>query len=398
MRFLALFILPLLLCANEELLSSLKQKSLELEYKRNSELSSKKSKEWINPINASYRYQNNDLYEPNQESMGFGVVFSQPIFKSGGIYYQLELGSITEKLLNNQTDIRKQGLLKETISTLYMLKKVDLQLQKQKFLIENARIDLLRKTEQYKAGFLDAGFLDNAMLAKNQDELKMLEIEDAKADLEAKFYTLSDANYNEVELPLFKEVSKEQFLSQNLELSGARYASLESKYNKNIVISSYLPKVSLEGTYSYEKVQGGGSFGVRMPGSWEDYRTYGVTVSMPLFDINIKNNIQSASIDYLKKSIEIEDKKREQEAIYKEVEATLRMIQKKIELSAEDIKSYDSLIKSTIEGVKAGDKTTYDLETLQNSKKIRELDIKIYNLDRELELLKLYEKMRDGEI
>jgi hypothetical protein len=38
-------------------------------------------------------------------------------------------------------------------------------------------------------------------------------------------------------------------------------------------------------------------------------------------------------------------------------------------------------------------KTQSDVDTLLNSKKIRELDLKIYNIDKQIELLDIYSKI-----
>lgn len=393
MRLLILALFPLLLTANEELLSSLKKKSIELEYRQNKEVASKTKTEWVKPIIGTYRYDNNDYYSPNQESSGATLLLSQPIFQSGGIYYQLKLGDLKGEMLDIATDIRKQGLLKELLQTLYRLKKSDIEIEKQKLLIKNARIDLQRKVEQFEAGFLDAGFLDNAMIEKNREELRLLELEDAKADLEALFNNLSDLEYKSIDAPYFKEIDQESFLNANNAVKLASFATLESKYNRNKVISSYLPEVKIEGSYNFEKISGGTPYGLRGANSWEDYRRIGFSVSMPIFDINIKNNIQVASIEHLKRSVEAEDKKRSESNLYKEVGASLKTLDKKIELTNEDIKSYVSLLLSTKESLKAGEKTSHDVETLENSQEIRRLDIKLYELDRQIALLNLYEKM-----
>ena len=56
------------------------------------------------------------------------------------------------------------------------------------------------------------------------------------------------------------------------------------------------------------------------------------------------------------------------------------------------------MVESTKEKVAAGELTEYDLKTMENSRKIRILDRKIYELDKQLVLLDLYEKSYDDTL
>lgn len=394
-RFLLLGFAVCLMAGESALLSSLKQKQIDLEYEKNKEDSSKVSTSWINPIIAKYTSQKNDYYSPEEKSQGFSLSLSQPVFKSGGIYYQIKQAGVSGKVLNLGTDIKRQGLISQALGNTLSIKKLDAEIKKQKLLVENAKIDLLRKTEQYEAGFLDAGFLDNAMLEKNRNELALFELEKNRDDTVLSLKNISDLGYEEIEVPQLQLVDVSEFLNTNLELDRAMYVSLQNRYQRNQVIASYLPQVNLEASYNDEKIVGGRLLGLPMNDNWNDYRTYGVTVSMPI-DINSKNSIQSASIEYLKSAYEKEDKKREMGNLYKSVIVNLKTLDKKTNLAEEDVKSYASLVSMTQEGLHAGDKTEYDLQTLENAKNIRELDIKIYGLQKQIELLKLYEKMNDG--
>jgi len=67
-----------------------------------------------------------------------------------------------------------------------------------------------------------------------------------------------------------------------------------------------------------------------------------------------------------------------------------------VKIAYEDLALYDGLLNSARDGLSAGEKTALDVTTLENSKQIAGLDAKIYDIDRELELLKLYAKMSDA--
>ena len=64
---------------------------------------------------------------------------------------------------------------------------------------------------------------------------------------------------------------------------------------------------------------------------------------------------------------------------------------KKIKLSLESKELYEKLLVDTQKLYEAGYKTKYDVDTLKNSLKIAELDSKIYEIDKQYELLNLYE-------
>ena len=89
----------------------------------------------------------------------------------------------------------------------------------------------------------------------------------------------------------------------------------------------------------------------------------------------------------------IDDTKRSLKALYDQVMQNLENIGGKIELSKENKSLYESLLHDTKEQYAAGYKTRYDVETLANSAQIETLNQRIYEIDRQLELLNLYEKL-----
>jgi outer membrane protein TolC len=78
---------------------------------------------------------------------------------------------------------------------------------------------------------------------------------------------------------------------------------------------------------------------------------------------------------------------------YRLVLDTLGIIDKKIALARSDEKLYRSLLKSTREQYKAGEKTIQDVETMKNSMEMAKLDAKIYEIEKQIQLLKLYAKI-----
>jgi len=126
------------------------------------------------------------------------------------------------------------------------------------------------------------------------------------------------------------------------------------------------------------------------------YYDYGLSVTLPL-DINTFRDIESAKVDYLKAKVVQKDKKRELNSLYEQVMHNIENFNKKIALSDENIDLYSKLLHDTKELYSAGYKTEYDVKTLQNSLQIQVVDTKIYELDKQLELLNLYEMYVNNE-
>ena len=68
----------------------------------------------------------------------------------------------------------------------------------------------------------------------------------------------------------------------------------------------------------------------------------------------------------------------------------LSILDKKIVLAQKDEKIYKSLFRLTKNLAQAGEKTSLDADIMQNSLQIRKLDQKIYKIDKQVQLLKLY--------
>ena len=166
---------------------------------------------------------------------------------------------------------------------------------------------------------------------------------------------------------------------------------IQKDYFNIMTWARYMPTVSVQASYvkPYENnffFTGGNIYDLT-----DDYYTYGFRVSMPL-DIKSYYTIESTKVDYLNARVMLDDKKREADNAYVATLKRLEVLDRMIELSKEDEKLYESLVASTKEKVEAGEMTVYDLETMENSKTIRQLDQKIFALDKQLVLLELYEK------
>ena len=381
----------------EKLLSALKRKSLDLQLQKNAYDSDALEFGWINPITLRYSDSRNDQFDRTQKSRQFAVTVDQPIFKSGGIWAAIKYAGATRTVGDLSVESSKRALIKQVVATLFNFRKNRYQIQKQKLLIENDRLDVLRKKEQYLSGDLDSGFLDQAILQKNSDTMLLYNLQDSRAQLEKRFKDLSDADATTIPLPHFRLMSRSRFLAHHIDLARQQKIATQKEVFKTMTWSRYLPMVSLEASYIKPFENSYYFTGSRIGDMTDSYWTYGFRVSMPI-DVNAYANIESARVDDLHAKTVLLDMRREAANQYRAAMKRLKVLDRKIALSIEDEKLYSSLVESTKEKVAAGELTEYDLKTMENSRKIRILDRKIYELDKQLVLLDLYEKSYDDTL
>jgi len=215
----------------------------------------------------------------------------------------------------------------------------------------------------------------------------LYDIETTKERLISKFQAISDSSYESAQIPHLEVLDKESFLEYNILLNISKSDREKYRYTKNMTIAKYLPKVSITGGYNWSKSEKqlfSASDGER------DYYDYGVKASMPL-SINTFRDVESAKIDFLKSKLVIEDKKRELNALFEQVMQNIDNFDKKRVLSIENRDLYEKLLVDTKNLFTAGYKTKYDVDLLENSVEIQKLDVMIFDIDRQLELLTLYE-------
>lgn len=375
-----------LFAEQEALLSSLKQESLRLQKEKNSVESDALEFNWINPIMGSFNNTTNDQLGNATKTNLYAITIEQPIFKSGGIYYAIAYAKANRTFLDISAQLEEKNLLKEAMNALLLLKKYTLQIEKQQLLIQNSAIDVMRKREQFERGLIDSSFLDQALLTQNTQEKILLDLQGSLENQKMRFANMSDVNPLHVNLPTIVLIDEKTYTEQSLIIAQSSAQLQRSEYLKSLTLASYLPSVSfVAGYYKSDN----DSFTRRD----NEYTSYGLKISMPLFDINRANNIESKKLDYLKSHVLLEDAKRSEKHLYETTHKQLLLIDQKIALSKRDASLYASLVISSKEGVQAGDKTIYDVQTLENSYRAIVLDEAILEYEKQLLLLELTSRM-----
>jgi len=322
----------------------------------------------------------------------------QTIFQSGGIYFGIKYANAAKKYSDYSIDVAKRKMIKDAIALLMQIKQSDLRIKRQELQIKNSEINLAQRTEEYLNGQLDSGFLDNAVIERNFVIQTLYDMQTSKERLISSFNTLSDLDYANAAIPHLDFLSEEEFLGKNIVLKMVDSQIERDSHNTNVVMAKYLPKLNLTAGYNWSKNENGQfTAGTSTYTEEKDYYDYGFRVQMPI-NINTFRDIESARIDYLKSNLQKEDNVIRLKATFEQVTHNLNNLDKKKLLSIENRGIYLKLLNDTQDLYKAGYKTQYDVSLLKNSVNIAEIDSKIYEMDKQLELLTLYEMyMDDGE-
>ncbi len=369
-----------------EYISKNKLEQFGYDYQKNEADTSILRDSWITPINLNYTHTKSNPFGSDQTAKTAAIKMDQPIFQSGGIYYGIKFAQAVKKYSDYSIDVAKRKLIKDTISILMQTKQKDLQIKKQKLQIENSKINLKIKQEEYLSGRLDVGFLDSAVIERNTVIQVLYDIQTAKQSLVSRFSALSDLDYKVAKVPSLELLNKEEFLQYNIVLKMLNSQIQRDKFAQGIRVAKYLPQLSFTAGYKWTKSDSLFQFGSQE----RDYHEYGFKVSMPL-NINTFRDIESAKVDYLKSEVFAKDKKIELIALFEQVLINIKNLEKKKLLSFENEEIYSKLLHDTEKLFKAGYKTKYDVQTLQNSLEISKYTSKVYEIDEQLELLTLYE-------
>ncbi len=374
-----------------DILSDNKTLLFDYQFEKNELESDKLSKSWINPVTLQYRKNYSTQFKDRTNKTGtFSVIIDQPIFRSGGIYYAIKYSQALRAANNTDIALQRRKMIGDAVSILFKLKKTKLEQQKRRLLIKNDTIDILQKRDSYEAGLLDSSFLDQAILKKSQDEAALLEMELNLLELLQRFSLLSDKNPENLRLPRLKMMSKTQYSEENLDLKTDRHRAEVSEYNEKITWAKYLPTVSLHGQY----IDGDLNPLFANPVIQEKYYNYGVSVSMPI-NVNALTDIEASKVEKLRAAVQVLDRQETVKEEYQWIVNSLKVLDKKITLAQKDEKVYKSLFRVTKNLVQAGEKTSLDADIMQNSLKIRKLDQKIYKIDKQVQLLKLYVRVEN---
>jgi outer membrane protein TolC len=379
---------------NTALLSNEKQTILHQQQNKYDFEYEKLRTDWIAPVNlnASYSYEKSAMGDYHSDMKSASASVSQDIFRSGGITYQIQYADA--KMQTNSVTIQMQiaALNQQFFTALLNVQKNLLQLEQSKLRLDNREIEIFIKRHLYDAGKADITELNNALMLKSS-ELKMYAATKyAIAEQRFEITKISNINPETFAIPYFELIHKEDFLHNqfNLQYARAQSDTLEKLYD--VTRSNYLPSLAFNGNVGYQ------SYDPKELSGRYNGNTYsaGLSFSVPLV-YNASATVQEAKASYLQEVASIADKQRELESAYHQTLEKIESYREYITITANNLSLYDDLIQATQAGVNAGTKTGYDLQTLTNSKKIEELEIKINEINIQIELAKLHFSLKSSK-
>ena len=343
---------------------------------------------WINPIRVQYSRNYSTQFNNTIGTGQFIISVDQPIFKMGGIWEAVKYAKVLGKYNIIDVELQKKELITQSLTILFNIKKSNLKIEKLNLLIQNDELDILIQKQSFEAGLTNRTLYDRALLKRNQDITSKLELEMQITKLKNDFSLLSDKSPKEITLPNFKMIDKNRYKNSQLEIKKDMLYLQEKKHNKFMVMTKYLPEISVTGRYINEdknplfanaKIK-------------KEYYNYGFKVSLPI-NINSYRDIETSKIEYLNAKILLDEQKKKVINKYNLVKKQLEIIEQKIALSIDDAQNYANMLRVAQESEQAGDSTNYDTQIVENNLKVRELDQNIYRYDAQLELLILYSKI-----
>lgn len=348
--------------------------------------------DWISPISlkGSSIYEKSASTGLHDTRYNLSAGIAQDIFRSGGITYAIAYAEAKKKAdtLGMQREIADTN--QQLFTAVLNYRKSALGLEQSELKLKNSKIEVFLKQKQYEAGDIDITFLNNALMNQSSELKNNTAIRFTLAQLRLDAEKLSDQPIDSIELPTFALVQKEEFLEEgwNIRYNKALSESTAQQYGQ--IKSSYLPKLTFIADAGLQRLNVPEFPSNNYTGNFYDT---GLQLSMPLA-YNGSASTQEAKAAYLKQQALSADTKRQMEGRYKQSLAHIESYQRTIDITRENLSNYAELIGATKAAVDAGYKAGYDLQTLQNTKTIEELEIKINEINIQIELSSLHTMMR----
>lgn len=317
-----------------------------------------------NTTNVGNETINKDFYE---------LSLNQDIIKVTNLINNFDYAKVFKKLDLKKIDDNENNLELSIIHNVLKLKILNNNIQIQSLSSENNNILLKILKTKYANGNSDIIDLNN--MITNIHNTKNLIKEFQSQKIEILEYLSNYSNITDIN-EISNIITKEDFINKNKNIDIKKIEYDVSKVNYDLSKISLLPKVSLN--YDIKKFTNNID---------SDIESVGIKLYMPL-DINSNKKIELSKLKQLKESKEIELIKIKEENRYKRIIESINLLDEKINLSKESLKTYDEIIDTINDNISLGFKSKQDLIVMNNNKLIEDLNIKNYELNK---LLLIYE-------
>lgn len=349
--------------------------------------------EWLSPLSLSYSIQQNQSaqYDTPSETTTASISLNQDLFRSGGIYYAIQYAGSKHAYDRTALAEENAGLAQQLVSAVLTIRRGEYQLAQSEYRLKNKEIEIVIKKQQYEAGDVDVTLLNNAIMDRNLEQKTFMNLKTTLKNARIELQKLTDTSPGEIALPAFELVDEASYLSQSYAVEKLREQARLSGYQYGVTRAAYLPKLSLSGQYGTTQYV---HDAMNIDYSGDSYYL-GLQLSIPL-DYKTLATLEESRAAELRTRSQTLDKTREQTAYYKQIKSNIDTYREYIELTRKNQALYDELLQVTEAGVKAGYRTGFDLQTLRNTKAIDEYEIRINELNIQLELAKLHYSTKEA--
>jgi len=386
MKTLIIFVLFIGVLLGDDLpLSEQKEELLRLKRQKIREDIDAQKKSWVSPLIFSLSAnKNKDAIDMESETKNAGLQWSQDLFRSGGIFYTVEQANALGQANLLSIDREEAGYLKQIYTLQAQIERDTLKRRQNELTLKNSDIDLFIIKAKYKVGSADISELNRATIDRDNARTALIVI---KNTLRNEVYELKKLiGHEKIDTLILSDIpliSKTEYIKHQLELLQYEAQDKSDDAAWKIARASYLPKLTFNGSFGYSDYQ---SDLIEYNGN--NYR-YGAVLSIPL-DINTRATIESSRLQLLQTRTAQLDRRMELEQEYEMRFYTIADYEEKIGVAEEMISMYNELYSFTDNQVKAGFKSTYDLESLGNSLDIQRLEKEIQSYNIEIEKISLY--------
>lgn len=376
------------------LLSEEKQTVLRLQKEVYEAENEKLRTNWIAPLNlsGSYSFDKSAQGDYRSTTENVSASINQDIFRSGGILYQIAYADAKKEreILSRLKEIA--NLNEQLFTALLSYRKTLYQKEQSLQKLKNYEIEIFIKRQLFEAGKADITELNNALMNKSSELKNLVSLEYAMAEQRYEIAKISNIDPASFEPPRFELIDEESYVDGQFDLRYTHANTQTLRYSYDVTTTDYLPSVALNAALGYQNYDP-----INRTGDYEGrYYSTGVSITLPL-TYNASASIQEAKATYLKEAAAAADKQREIRAEYAQSIEKIKSYRSAIAITSQNLFLYEDLIKAIRSGVDAGTKTGYDLQTLQNSKTIEEYDLKINEINIQIELAKLHFSLKPSK-
>ncbi|MBN2826044.1 MAG: TolC family protein [Campylobacterales bacterium] len=388
LRIIMVLLLNSFLIADELTLLHEHKKTIQEKSKEEIEATYKTEKnDWVSPVNLSLSSSKSSTMDLSQKA---ALSLSQDIYRFGGIKYQISYAKANRRYKLTDLKLENSSYYKTIYNTILEIRKIKLQLQQTRYQLRNKELEIQIQKSKYQSGSGDIILLNSAIMDKNTQLQSIINLKNALVTYQKELYKITPISESKIALPHFRIINAKKFLDKNYELKLAKMQSDIKKAQLNLTKSSYYPRVTLSGEVGYQKNE---NYGVTQ--FEDDYYSVGVHINIPL-DFNRKSSVEAKKLAYMREVLNEQDTKIEQEALYKQIIGNIQNYQSYQTIIGENIKLYQEILQTAKKGYKVGYKSGYDYKIMKNTYQVHQLEVKLYDLYIQQELLKLHFAVERG--